>query len=77
MNAPMVFICDNPAIKHVRIDYTNYKDERAFRLIHPIRIQFDSTTWHPEPQFLLEAYDIDKHVHRTFACKNIHSWIEE
>ena len=58
----------------VRIDYTNYKGERRHRTILPSRIDFRSTYWHPKPQWLLMAFDVDKQVWRSFAIKDIHDW---
>lgn len=58
----------------VMADYTNYKNERGTRTIVPRRIFFGKTEFHPEPQWLLEAYDWDKKADRTFAMKDIHSW---
>jgi hypothetical protein len=58
----------------VTIDYTNHRGERALRRIKPLAITFERTTWHPEPQWLLWAQDIDKRVKRAFAMKDIHSW---
>jgi len=58
----------------VVIDYTNYRGERALRPIEPTRISFGSTPWHPDPQWLLEAWDITKNVHRTFALNGIPGW---
>lgn len=58
----------------VVIDYTNYNGERARRAIEPARIVFGSTPWHPEPQWLLEAFDIVKNDHRSFALNQVHAW---
>lgn len=58
----------------VIIDYTNWRGERAKRLIHPIRLEFDSNEWHPVPQWLLFAYDIERAAYRVFAMAAIHSW---
>lgn len=61
-----------PALEHaVTVEYVNYRGERAERRIVPVRIWFGSTTWHPEPQWLLEAYDIDKDTYRSFAMRHI------
>lgn len=60
----------------VLIDYTNHRGERAERQIIPIRIFFSYTDWHPEEQWLLAAWDVDKKADRLFALKNIHSWKE-
>jgi predicted DNA-binding transcriptional regulator YafY len=58
----------------VVINYTNHKGETSDRKILPQKFYFDSTKWHPEPQWLLDAFDLDKQVPRTFAVKDIHSW---
>ena len=44
----------------VTIRYTNYRGETSVRRIIPIEIRFVSTEWHPAPQWVLEAHDVDK-----------------
>ena len=61
----------------VRIDYTNHRGERAWRRIRPIGIAFTSSEWHPERQWLLEAYDLDKEARRLFALKSVLYWEPE
>lgn len=58
----------------VYIDYTNYRRERAWRRVIPLGIKFDSNEWHPEVQWLLTAFEVDKNTWRTFAMKDIHAW---
>lgn len=60
----------------VRIIYTNWRGETAERTIQPIKIWFGSTQWHPEKQWLLTAYDVDKKAERDFALKDIQKWLE-
>lgn len=63
----------------VCIDYTNYKGKRRSRRIKPeefsgrFLLRFGTTPFHKEPQWLLEAIDVEKGP-RTFAMKDIHSW---
>lgn len=59
----------------VVIDYTNHRGERHLRRIVPSRVFWDRTKWHPEPQWLLEAFDVDKGAYRYFALQDIHSWM--
>lgn len=59
----------------VTIVYTNWKGVTSTRHIMPKRLYFGSTEWHTEAQWLLEAFDVDKQVVRTFAMKDIHEWI--
>jgi predicted DNA-binding transcriptional regulator YafY len=58
----------------VIIDYTNWRGERSEREILPQRIAFMRSEWHPNPQWILIAYDYGKEAERTFAIKDIHSW---
>lgn len=59
----------------VRIIYTNWRDETAERRIEPVRIWFGSTEWHKDPQWLLQAKDLEKNVLRDFALKDISKWL--
>lgn len=63
-----------PAERIVTIDYANYRGERSLRRIVPERIWFGATSWHPEPQWLLEAYDVDRDAYRSFAVRDIYSF---
>jgi len=59
----------------IKIDYTNWKGERSFRIIRPTgEIEFMSNTCHRTPQWLLNAVDMDKNLFLQFAMKDIHSW---
>lgn len=58
----------------VRIDYTNHRGERRQRLIEPQRIFFGQSEWHPDWQWVLVAFDVEKHAFRNFAMKDIHAW---
>lgn len=61
----------------VTITYTNYRGETSERNIIPEKIWYGSTEWHPEPQWLLTALDLDKKASRDFAMKDIHTWIDK
>ena len=61
--------------KVVSIVYTNYRNETSVRKIIPERIWFGKTEWHPEDQWLLDAYDVDKNAKRSFALKDIRVWL--
>ena len=58
----------------VCFDYTNHRGESARRTVRPIRIWFGSTAWHPEAQWFLEAWDIDRNATRDFALNSIAGW---
>ncbi|WP_273794611.1 hypothetical protein [Brucella intermedia] len=54
----------------IEIIYTNYKGETAKRTITPLNLWRGATEWHPEPQWLVTAYDHDKKALRDFALKD-------
>ncbi len=62
------------ANKAVSIRYKNHRGEIAVRVIIPHEIRFASTSWHPESQWLLDAYDLDRQAIRSFALKDIMEW---
>lgn len=62
------------AEKVVRILYTNYRNETATRTVLPERIWYGSTPWHPQPQWLLDALDVERGERRSFAVADIKSW---
>lgn len=58
------------ATDQIMLSYTNYRGETGVRNIRPIRIYWGVSDWHPEPGFLLHAWDIDKQDYRDFALKD-------
>lgn len=62
---------DRPKV--VTIDYTNHRGERSVRLIYPYGLEFKSTEWHPDEQWILEAYDFEREAPRGFAWTSVHS----
>lgn len=54
----------------VKLTYTNWRGETSERTITPKTVYFGSTEWHPEPQWLLRAFDHDKRAERDFALKD-------
>lgn len=60
----------------VVIDYTNWRGERRERTITVSIAQpmvFGKTKWHPEDQWLLQAYD-ENGVVKLWAMSGIHGW---
>lgn len=60
--------------KIVEILYTNWKGVTKVRKIIPIRIEFKSTEWHKEKQWILTALDVEKQEERGFAILDIKDW---
>lgn len=61
-------------MKAAFIDYTNHRGKRSIRRVLPLRIEWGANDWHPEKQWLLIAFDLDRDGERSFAMKDIHSW---
>jgi hypothetical protein len=52
--------------------YTNWRGETSRRHVVPVRVEFGSTKWHPEPQWLLRAQDIDNgQAEKLFAMRDM------
>jgi len=58
-------------MQRVVIDYINWKGERSLRAIEPQSLSFGSNEWHPNPQWLLRAFDVEKSAWRDFAVSDI------
>jgi hypothetical protein len=39
--------------------------------LEPVQVWFGSTQWHPEPQWFLNARDLEKREYRDFALKDM------
>lgn len=61
----------------VSATYTNWKGETELRRFIPQRMYFGSTAFHPEPQWLIEALDVDRQQPRTFTMKDFQGWKPE
>lgn len=59
-----------PVGEPLELPYKNWRGEISTRKIQPIRIEFGATEWHPEPQWLLVARDIEKNAERSFALRD-------
>lgn len=51
--------------------YTPWQGETATRQVTDPELWWGATTWHPTPQWLLKAWDVDKQAWRDFAVESI------
>lgn len=51
--------------------YRNYRGDVSVRRVRPERIWFGSTEWHREEQWMMDAVDLDKGAHRSFALRDV------
>lgn len=57
--------------QQTQFEYINYKGIKSTRNVIPMSLYFGSTEFHPENQWLIVAYDLDRQGDRTFALKDI------
>ena len=55
----------------VRFRYRNHKGIEEIRTVRPIRIWFGSSAWHPDSQWLLEGFDLERMQTRDYAMSGI------
>lgn len=55
----------------IEFEYCNWEGRKAIRQARPISIRFGKSEWHPKPQWLLLAFDIDKEAEREFAMADM------
>ena len=52
--------------------YRNWEGKVSVRRVRPTGLlKFASTAWHPEPQWLMECWDLDKQATRDYALSGI------
>lgn len=61
----------------IRITYNDYRGRASIRTITPVVLEFGSTEWHPEPQWLLLAYDNDRRAHCVLALRSCNFTIHD
>lgn len=66
----------DPRSKALQIDYTNHAGERRKRLVVPLHITYVAAPpWHPEPQWIMVAWDAESDQTKSFAMANIHEMV--
>lgn len=60
-----------PLEQIVELVYVDSKGLRICRRVVPDRIWFGRTDWVPEPQWLLDAYDPERHVTRSYPMSRV------
>jgi len=59
-------------LKHpMKVRYTNWRGETAIRTIVPLEVYFGKTEYHPEEQWLLKVWDVERSAERIYAFKEI------
>lgn len=58
---------DDLVAREITMIYRNYRGEIAERTVTPLHIWWGTTDWHPEPGWLMTAFDHDKQADRDFS----------
>ena len=51
----------------IEFRYKNWRGEVSHRTARIIGVAWGTTEWHPQPGWLMDATDMDKHERRLFA----------
>ena len=62
---------EDEVCKPLFILYTNHRGDTSIRKIIPKEVFFHKTEWHPEFQWFMKAFDLNKEADRDFAMKDI------
>lgn len=54
-----------------QFDYVNWQGVPASRKAEVQSIHYGATEYHPEPQWLMSAWDLEKQANRVFAMKDM------
>ncbi len=54
--------------------YTNHRGETAQRYVQPVLLYFGTAPFHETPTWLLDAWDVEKKAHRSFAMDRVREW---
>lgn len=57
--------------QQIQFEYINYKGIKSTLNVIPMSLYFGATEFHPENQWLMTVYDLDKQCERTFALNDI------
>lgn len=52
-------------------DYINHRGEFSRRRARPVSYRYGSSDWHPNPQWLMMAIDVEKNEPREFAMMDM------
>lgn len=55
----------------IQFNYINWRGLGDIRKVLINEIYYGSNEYHPNPQFLMKAYDLDKNVERIFAMSDM------
>jgi len=61
---------DKKEEEEIFFGYINYRYEYSIRKVIPLSIDLTSSAYHPEKQWIMKAWDINKKDYRSFALSD-------
>jgi hypothetical protein len=55
----------------IEFSNANWRGEKGYRKVRVVSLAWGSTEYHPEDQWLLVGFDLDKQAERIFAMKDM------
>lgn len=55
----------------IRFRYRNWEGVVSERTARVTTLAYGSTEWHPQPQWLVQAFDMEKKAERLFALRDM------
>lgn len=63
--------------KVIAVEYKNYRGETAVRKVIPLELYYGNTEYHPQDQWLLRVWDMEKDAERIYSLQGIKKWLWE
>ncbi len=60
----------------IAVRYTNWRNETTLRRIIPLQAFYGKTSYHPQEQWLLRVWDLDREDYRAYSLKGIKEWVK-
>lgn len=61
---------DDTHAPSLKFSYTNWRGETSDREAVPNHMWYGKTEWHPENQWFMNAFDVEKQALRDFAVRD-------
>lgn len=66
-NVPADVVLD----RAIKVIYSNWRGEKATRTIVPLSLYWGKSEWHPQEQWMIRVWDVDRNDYREYAFKDI------
>lgn len=74
--SPAQAIAKPDTAKAIKVRYKNWRGEVANRTIIPQELYWGTTEYHPQEQWLLKVWDVDRNAERVYALQEIEEFLK-